>query len=432
MEEQHYAARVKRLALQRQHPEKTHQQMAEATGYSVAWVRKWRRRFRAVANPEPILKGWPRTPHRRAEPLSATVIERILAIRDEPPENLHRVPGPKTILYYLQRDEALQMSGVRLPRSPRRVWESLVQHGRIVHPPGVEQHGLERAEPMTSWGIDFKDIATVQRDPDGEGKKQPVAETLDIIDEGTSVLVDNPVRGDFNAETVLRTLAETLGAYGLPKVIGCDRDPRFVGSHSGDDFPSAFIRFLACLGVEVEVCPLHRPDLNPFVERLHGSYDRECLKIFRPTDVEQAVQVTTVFKSHYNWERPNQALSCGNRPPRLALPELPPRPPLPPVVDPDRWLERVHGAALKRRVRADGTVVVDKPIYYIAQVLRGTYVVLQVDAAQQVFHVLHEYLPMKDVPIKGLRRAPMPFAQFRDVMCEQARSERRLYGRNVA
>jgi len=432
MEEQHYAARVKLLALQREHPELTHQQMAEATGYSVAWVRKWRRRFRVVSNPDHILKGWPRTPHRRAEPLSARVIERILAIRDALPENLQRVPGPKAILYYLQRDEGLQASGVRVPRSPRRIWEILVQYGRIVHRPAVAHQPVQRAEPMTRWGIDFKDIATVQRDPDGLGKQQHIAETLDIVDEGTSVLVDNPVRGDFNAETVLRALAETLRQYGLPAVIRCDRDPRFVGSTTGHDFPSAFIRFLTCLGVEVEICPPHRPDLNPFVERLHGSYDRECIKIWHPTDVEQAAQVTATFKTHYNWERPNQALSCGNRPPRLAFPALPPRPALPPVVDPDRWLQRVHGAALKRRVRADGTVVVDKQGYYIAQALRGTYVVLQVDATQQVFHVLRESLPIKDVPIKGLRQAPLPFAQFLEMMCVQARSERRLRGRNAA
>jgi hypothetical protein len=410
MEEQHYVARVKLLALQGAHPELTHRQMADATGYSVAWVRKWRRRFRVVSNPDHILKGWPRTPHRRAEPLSARVIERILAIRDAPPENLQRVPGPKAILYYLQRDEGLQASGVRVPRSPRRIWEILVQYGRIVHRPAVAHQPVQRADPMTSWGTDFKDIATVQRDPDGAGKQQHIAETLDIVDAGTSVLVDNPVRGDFNAETVLRALAETLRQYGLPGVI----------------------RFLTCLGVEVEICPPHRPDLNPFVERLHGSYDRECIKIWHPTDVAQAAQVTATFKTHYNWERPNQALSCGNRPPRLAFPALPPRPALPSVVDPDRWLQRVHGAALKRRVRADGTVVADKQGYYIAQALRGTYVVLQVDAAQQVFHVLRESLPIKDVPIKGLCQAPLPFPQFLEMMCVQARSERRLRGRNAA
>jgi hypothetical protein len=34
-------------------------------------------------------------------------------------------------------------------------------------------------------------------------------------------------------------------------------------------------------------------------------------------------EVTDAFLLHYNTERPNQAISCGNRPPRVAYPELP-------------------------------------------------------------------------------------------------------------
>ena len=41
------------------------------------------------------------------------------------------------------------------------------------------------------------------------------------------------------------------------------------------------------------------------------------------------------FRYHYNYQRPNQAKSCGNRPPRQAFAQLPPLAPLPQVVDPD-------------------------------------------------------------------------------------------------
>ena len=40
---------------------------------------------------------------------------------------------------------------------------------------------------------------------------------------------------------------------------------------------------------------------------------------------------------------PNQARSCGNRPPRVAFPALPPRPAVPAEVDPDGWLRLVDG-----------------------------------------------------------------------------------------
>ncbi len=50
-----------------------------------------------------------------------------------------------------------------------------------------------------------------------------------------------------------------------------------------------------------------------------------------------------MFRLHYNHERPNQAITCGNRPPCVAFPALRPRPALPAVVDPDRWVEVLHG-----------------------------------------------------------------------------------------
>jgi transposase len=54
-------------------------------------------------------------------------------------------------------------------------------------------------------------------------------------------------------------------AQGLPDRITFDRDPRFVGSATARDFPAPFVRFWACLGVDVIVCPPHHPDKNAFV-----------------------------------------------------------------------------------------------------------------------------------------------------------------------
>ena len=42
--------------------------------------------------------------------------------------------------------------------------------------------------------------------------------------------------------------------------------------------------------------------------------------------MSQTREVTAAFREHYNRERPNQALTCGNRPPLVAFPALPPRP----------------------------------------------------------------------------------------------------------
>src|SRR6266700_4666933 len=133
-------------------------------------------------------------------------------------------------------------------------------------------------------------------------------------------------------------LALTLAKDGRPKCIPLDRDPRWVGSPHGSDFPAALVRFGACLGIEIRICDPHHPQQNAFVERFHRSYQEECLALHRPHTLQEAREVTAVFQEHYNGERPNQALSCGNQPPRTAFATLPQFPALPAQVDPDRWL----------------------------------------------------------------------------------------------
>ena len=117
-----------------------------------------------------------------------------------------------------------------------------------------------------------KDVSSVPADT--EGKQQHVVETLNIIDTGTSVLLDAHVRADFTAETALEAVAMTLARYGRPTSITLDRDTRWVGSPQGSDFPSALLRFGACLGIEIKVCEPRHPQQNAFVERYHRSYPR--------------------------------------------------------------------------------------------------------------------------------------------------------------
>jgi hypothetical protein len=352
-------------------------------------------------------------------------VDRILEIRDRPPANLQRVPGPKAILYYLQQDQELAAGGARLPRSTRTVWRILTRCGRIARPARREREPLERPPPLASWQLDFKDVSSVPGDPDG--KRQHAVEALNCVDCGTSIVVASEVRDDFTEETAVAAVAELLAARGLPRSITVDRDPRFVGSPSGRDFPAPFLRFLACLGIEVTVCPPRRPDKNCYVERYHGTLERECLAIQRPATLEQARAATAAFRDHYNHERPNQALSCGNRPPRVAFPTLPSLPTVPEWVDPDRWLRAVHGRRFVRKVRRDGSVVVTEAAYYVKQALAGQRVVVEVDADARTLVVLHRQEVIKRMPIKGLRGEQIAFADFLAQMRQEARSDWRAW-----
>ena len=277
---------------------------------------------------------------------------------------------------------------------------------------------------MTAWQADFKDVSSVPADP--QGKHQHVVETLNLVDSGTSILLDAQVRGDFTAEVAVEALVSPLQTYGKPQSLTVDRDARWVGSPQGSDFPSALVRFCACLGIYVLVCAPRHPQENAFVERYHRSYQQECLALERPGTLEQARQATFDFQQHYNFQRPNQALSCGNQPPRTAFPQLASLPPLPQIVDPDSWLDSLDGLHVERKVNPHGMVMVDLKSYYISSKLVGHRVTLQVDAKARCLQVFQQQQHLKSLPIKGLVGHLLTFDQFLTHMVQQARAQARL------
>ncbi|MHB8624821.1 MAG: integrase core domain-containing protein [Aggregatilineales bacterium] len=425
MEEQYVADRAHLRHLLAIQPHSTVRDQQAATGRSRTWVQKWRKRLRtAPPDDEQVLQGQSRRRARPPERVSERVVERILDIRDHPPDGLRRTPGPKAILYYLRKDEALQLLSW-VPRSTSTIWRILRSHGRIATKVKPPHEPLERPPPLSSWQMDFKDVTSVKPDPSGDGKLQHVVETFNVVDVGTSMVVAATVSASFNAETVLEAAVEVLETNGVPRMVTVDRDTRFVGSASGKDFPSAFVRFWQCLDVAVNICPPHRPDKNGLVERYHRSYQQECLAIDKPADVEHTETVTTRYVTHYNTERPNQAPSCGNRPPRQAFPELPRLPALPKTIDPDGWLKAINGQVYVRRVDANGMVKINNTRYYIKQAFARQYVNVVVDATGQQLRIEQHGQPLKTVPIKGLQHTVLPLDKYISLIAHEARSEAR-------
>ncbi len=421
MEAQWLADRTTLRTLLRTHPHWSVRDFAEAIGRSRGWVKKWRKRLRS-APPEDdvVLRSRSRARKHPPPPFAPQVIDRILEIRDHPPDNLQRTPGPKTILYYLARDPGLLAQHLRLPRSTRTVWQILRHHGRIALPGERRHTPVERPAPMTAWQLDFKDVSTVPADP--EGKQQHVVEVLNTVDVGSSILVNAQPRADFTAETTLQAIVETFRTHGLPQSVTLDRDPRFVGSPQGRDFPAPCVRLLHCLGVQVTVCPPRRPDKNAFVERYNRTFDHECLRVYAPTDIAAVETVTAAFRQHYNYQRPCQAVTCGNRPPCVAYPEHPPRPTLPPTVDPDRWLTVLDGQRYVRKVRASGSVRVDGLAYYVDQAWAGKYVSLRIDGVARAFVVEYREQPIKTLAIKGLVGERLSWERYLEHITLEART----------
>lgn len=418
MEEAFYASRVQLQQLLREHPHWTKQQLAEVTGRSMGWVKKWKKRLLTAPNDPQVLRGRSRRPHKTPEPIHPEVVKRILEIRDHPPDNLHRTPGPLAIIYFLQQDETLKASGYHLPTSTSTIWRILDRHHRIGRVRRSPHEPLERPEPMQCWQIDFKDVSTVPPGPDG--KKQHSVETLNVVDEGSSLVLDAIVRTDFTMETAVWAAAHSLLKNGVPHQITFDRDPRFVGSWAGQDFPTPFVRFWLTLGVKVNICPPQRPDRNAYVERYHRNYNAECLQRQRPTDPETAEQVTQHYVEHYNHERPNQALSCKNQPPARAFPTLPILSRLPEWVEPNAWLKAIDGRCYTRRLNHRGCLSVDNQTYYVKASLKRQYVTVRVNAQQRQLVVEQQGQIVKQLAIKGLVEGHMTFETYFEWMLQEA------------
>jgi hypothetical protein len=422
MEAHYIADRSLLLALWHQHPDWRNLDLAQATGRSVAWVKKWKSRFQADPNNPEVIWGRSHTREPGAQFASA-VIEQILAIRDHPPEHLHRTPGPRAILFYLPRSP--EVEGERLPRSTRTIWKILRAGDRIAQRRCRPREPQEPLEPLVEVQLDFKDV--VQQDPLVSSKQAHAVEVLDAVDAGTSLWLMGEPGAGYTAETIFAPLIHLLEQIGLPQRVRFDRDPRFLGSTSLRDFPTPFVRFWYALGVQPVINPPQRPDLNAYVERLHGTMEREYRQIECPDSLEATRESLPVFQTHYNHERPHQGRSCGNRPPAVAHPQLPLRPRLPVQVDPDRWLEAYHERCFARRVKANGSVLLDDREYYVGRQYAGRDVVAQLDATTRQVRFVHLREVLKVKPLRGLVGTEMTLEAF-VAWCEtEARTVWRRY-----
>lgn len=426
MEAQWICDRAALRCLLQQHPDWSTTQLAHTLGRSTSWVKKWRKRLQAAPPSDlAVLRSRSRARHRPFPPPHPEVVASILAIREQPPEHLQRVPGPRTIIYYLQRDPHLQALGIAPPRSSRTVWKILRQAGCILPPPERTRRPLPPRAPLEELQVDFKDASTVLADPAGEGKRQHVVEVCNCVDAGTSILLWTQAREDFHAETALQAIVSVLRIYGCPRLFTFDHDPRWIGSQRGCDFPSALRRLLLCFGITPNLCPPQQPQKNAYVERYHRSYKYECLLVHRPASLQEVQQVTQAYQEHYNTERPHQGRACRDQPPRVAFPTLPTLPALPERVDPDRWLLAFHGQLLHRKVGSDGCVTIAEQSYYLSGQLSSQHVALRINAQERVLEVVQPTSFSKRVPIKGLVGAEMALDAYVAMMAEQARSEER-------
>lgn len=422
MEVERTHKRVQLWHLLRDNPNRSIRQLARQLEMSPAWVQKWKARL-ADEDGTDIRPFMSRSRKRVTSPRQVTeaVEAKILHWREQLTEQYGRLVGARNILYHLQHDPDLKRLGVFIPKAASTVHEVLVRYNRIPRPAPRVHVPREPAAPMQVWEIDFTDVVTAHA-PDTD-KRQHQVEAFEVVDTGTSIALATEVSDHFDAQYALIAMLEVFRTAGLPQVVRFDRDPRFVASWSMDKFPSAFMRFLLCLGITPDVCPPRRPDRKPYVERFIRTQKAECIYPRRPTSVVEAQHHVGHHRRFYNLERPNQAVTCNNQPPSVALGDVPRLPRLPEVVAPDAWLGHYHRHGFRRRVRSNGTVTVDTSRYYVGKAYAGERVLLVLDAEAKHFEVWHKTRWLKTCPIRDLFHGHLSFDRYVEHIRQAAQAE---------
>ena len=406
--------RLRLYFLMREQPHWSPESYAEVLERSAKWARKWQQRFAEdESGTLAMFVSASRAPQTRPNQTPDAVKEVIADLREDLSEKYHRKAGARLILLELRERHDLKDLGYFVPQSASTINNILKEMGYIQAPKPKYREPVMLPAPHEEWELDFGEI---RLDEDTK------LEFLLVVDRGTSRVVYLEGSEGYNAESALEAVARLFVLHGLPQRLRFDRDPRLVGSWTGDSFASALVRFLRVVGVQEVICPPRRPDLKPFVERCIGELKAEWLARFGLETYADAIEVLPDFPHYHNATRPHFGRACQGQIPDEAFPSLPILPELPEMVDPDAWLWADHQRLFRRRITSNGTVQIDKDTYYIDHRRAKTDVLIYLDAQQQRFRVIQDDEVIVNLDIKGLHRAPMDFQSYLVKMKHEARS----------
>lgn len=407
--------RIKLYELMKQYPEWSLRRYARELKHDLQWVRRWAARIRAApALTLDVFRSYSRAPHHAPPRIHEEAKKIVGALRQELSEQFHRRAGAKTILYGLRQYAQKHVPPFALPKACSTITRILHELGWITAPRPVMHEPLDLPPPMEEWEMDFGEIYL--------GEEEGVFEFFVVVDRGTSRLVYLEGGSGYNAETALEAVSRLFAVCGLPKRLRFDRDVRLWGAWSRDGYPSPLVRLLRVLGIEPIVCPPHRPDKKPFVERCIGTLKYEWLARIAPQTLGAALDGLALFPAYYNETRPNQGRACDNQPPAVAFPQLPTLSSVPGTVDPDRWLSAIHQRVYHRWVNSNGTVQVDRHVYRIGTEYAKQRVLLHVDAQQRIFRAILDGRIVKELPIQGLLGDRLDVDVYLTVLRAEART----------
>ena len=275
-------------------------EVARRFGVSRQTVHVWLRRY-AGEGGLVNLEDRSSRPHGCPHQLAVAVEARLLEVRDA-----HPTWGADRIRYQLERD------GVVVP-SRSAVYRALVRNGRIDPTKRkrrrVDYRRWQRGRPMELWQMDV--VGGIH-----------LADRVEVkcvtgIDDNSRFVVSAMLMPRATARPVCDALLAALRRHGIPEQILTDNGKVFTGRFGprGSSAEVLFDRICVENGIKHLLTAPRSPTTTGKVERLHKTMRAEFLTAAdgQYATIGALQQALDQWVTHYNTERPHQAL--GMRPP---------------------------------------------------------------------------------------------------------------------
>ena len=232
-----------------------------------------------------------RAPFHQPNRIPAGMEQRILEMRRREP-----AIGARKIRRMMQNE------GCTSPPAVSTINAVLKRNGLITPQASrAAQHYIrfQQDQPNDMWQADFKGNFLL-----GDGKR---CYPLSILDDCSRYCLCADAKQNEQLLGTKESFIRTFRTFGLPKVLLCDN-----GNPWGCSQSTSITRFevwLMELGVLTMHIRSHHPQCQGKVERFNGSFKRERLQFYTPTDMADAQRFREEYREFYNNVRPHEALN---------------------------------------------------------------------------------------------------------------------------
>jgi transposase InsO family protein len=266
-------------------------EVAERHGVSRQTVHSWLRRYRESGMSGLVDRS--RRPQRCPHRMSAEAETMVCELRRQHPHwgprrlvhelrsrGLEAVPGRTSVYRVLDRNGLIEPVARRRQRAAYRRWE--------------------RTRPMELWQMDVVGFRL------GDGS---MVSLLTGVDDHSRYCVCAAVMRRAESRSVCTALSEALRRHGVPDQLLTDNGRVFTGRFTRPH-PAVvqFDRICQVQGIRHLLTKPYSPTTTGKIERFHRTLRVELLNEAKFATMDAAQRAIDAFVSHYNLERPHQAL----------------------------------------------------------------------------------------------------------------------------